>query len=90
MGSPTLNNHVYPTVAEFLAYMRGLKPMKKLGAAFGSYGWGGGAKRFIEEQMKLTNIEVIENNLDYLFKPTDDEWQSAYDFGVMIAKKILE
>ena len=90
VGSPTLNNHVYPTVAEFLAYMRGLKPMNKLGAAFGSYGWGGGAKRFIEEQMKLTDIELIENSLDYKFKPTDDEWQSAYDFGVMIAKKVKE
>ena len=90
VGSPTLNNHVYPTVAEFLAYMRGLKPINKIGAAFGSYGWGGGAKRFIEEQMKLTDIELIENSLDYKFKPTDDEWQSAYDFGVMIAKKVKE
>ena len=27
VGSPTLNNHVYPTVAGFLAYMRGLKPV---------------------------------------------------------------
>jgi len=90
VGSPTLNNHVYPTVAEFLAYMRGLKPMNKIGAAFGSFGWGGGAKRFIEEQMKLTDIELIENTLDYKFKPTDDEWQSAYDFGVMIAKKVKE
>ena len=90
VGSPTLNNHVYPTVAEFLAYMRGLKPMNKIGAAFGSYGWGGGAKRFIEEQMKLTGIELIENNLDYKFKPTEEEWKEAFDFGVMIAKKVKE
>jgi anaerobic nitric oxide reductase flavorubredoxin len=90
VGSPTLNNHVYPTVAEFLAYMRGLKPMNKIGAAFGSYGWGGGAKRFIEEQMQLTGIELIENNLDYKFKPTEEEWKEAFDFGVMIAKKVKE
>ena len=90
VGSPTLNNHVYPTVAEFLAYMRGLKPMNKIGAAFGSYGWGGGAKRFIEEQMKLTGVELIENTLDYKFKPTEDEWKESYDFGVTLAKKVKE
>ena len=90
VGSPTLNNHVYPSVAEFLAYMRGLKPMNKIGAAFGSYGWAGGAKRFVEEQMKLAGIEIIENDLDFSYKPTEDEWQKAYDFGVMIAKKVKE
>jgi len=88
VGSPTLNNHVYPSVAEFLAYMRGLKPMNKVGAAFGSYGWGGGAKRFVEEQMKLAGIELIETDLDCLFKPTEDEWKRAFDFGVNVAKRI--
>jgi len=68
VGSPTLNNHVYPSVAEFLAYMRGLKPMNKIGAGFGSYGWAGGATRFIEEQMKLAGIELIEADLSQLRK----------------------
>ncbi len=88
VGSPTLNNHVYPSVAEFLAYMRGLKPMNKIGLGFGSYGWGGGAKRFIDEQMKLAGIEIIDSNIDCTYKPSDDEWQAAYDLGVMVAKKI--
>ncbi|MEJ2278127.1 MAG: flavodoxin domain-containing protein [Candidatus Lokiarchaeota archaeon] len=43
VGSPTLNNGIYPTVAEYLSYQKGLKPMKKIGMAFGSFGWGGGA-----------------------------------------------
>ncbi|RLI00757.1 FprA family A-type flavoprotein [Candidatus Bathyarchaeota archaeon] len=90
VGSPTLNNHVYPSVAEFLAYMRGLKPMNKIGAGFGSYGWAGGATRFIEEQMKLAGIELIEADLDFAYKPTEEEWQKAYDFGVMVAKKVKE
>jgi len=90
VGSPTLNNHVYPSVAEFLAYMRGLKPMNKIGASFGSYGWAGGAKRFVEEQVKLAGIELLETDLDFAYKPTEDEWQKAYDFGVMVAKKVKE
>jgi anaerobic nitric oxide reductase flavorubredoxin len=90
VGSPTLNNHVYPSVAEFLAYMRGLKPMNKIGAGFGSYGWAGGAKRFVEEQMKLADIEIIESDLDFVFKPNEDEWKKAFNFGAMVAKKIKE
>lgn len=90
IGSPTLNNHVYPTVAEFLAYMRGLKPMNKFGAGFGSYGWAGGASRFINEQMTLAGIEIIECKLDFTFKPNTEEWQTAYDFGVMVAKNVKE
>ncbi|MFC1802493.1 FprA family A-type flavoprotein [Thermoproteota archaeon] len=88
VGSPTLNNHVYPSVAEFLAYMRGLKPMNKFGAGFGSYGWAGGARRFVEEQMELAGIELIESDLDYSFKPSEEEWQKAYDYGIMVAKKV--
>ncbi|UCH37134.1 MAG: FprA family A-type flavoprotein, partial [Candidatus Bathyarchaeota archaeon] len=90
VGSPTLNNHVYPSVAEFLSYMRGLKPLNKIGASFGSYGWGGGAKRYVAEQMKLAGIEFIDNELDFTFKPNEDEWQKAYEFGAMIAKKVNE
>jgi flavorubredoxin len=88
VGSPTLNNHVYPTIGGFLAYMRGLKPQKKIGAAFGSYGWAGGAKRFIEEQMKAASIELVENELEFSYKPTHQEWRKAYEFGQLIGEKI--
>jgi len=88
VGSPTLNNHVYPTVAGFLAYMRGLKPANKIGAAFGSYGWAGGAKRFVEEQMKLAGVELVENDLEFSYKPSDEEWQRCREFGAMIGEKI--
>ena len=39
VGSPTLNNGVFPTVAGFMSYLKGLKPQVRKGATFGSYGW---------------------------------------------------
>ena len=90
IGSPTLNNHVYPSVAGFLAYMRGLKPMNKFGAGFGSFGWAGGARKFVEEQMKLAGIEMIDSDLDVSYKPTEEEWKKSFDYGVMVAKKVKE
>jgi flavorubredoxin len=90
VGSPTLNNHVFPSVAGFLAYMRGLKPMNKIGGAFGSYGWAGGAKRFVEEQMKLAGINLIDNDLDFSYKPSEEELVKSFEYGKTIARKIKE
>lgn len=39
IGNPTLNNQLFPRVAGFVTYMRGLRPKNKVGFAFGSYGW---------------------------------------------------
>ncbi len=47
VGSPTLNNGLFPTVSDFLTYMKGLRPKNKIGAAFGSYGWSGEAVNLI-------------------------------------------
>ena len=88
VGSPTLNNGLFPPVASFLTYMKGLKPQKKIGSVFGSYGWGGGAKRIAEAEIKAAGIELIENDLDYNYSPTEEELQKASDFGKAIAQRI--
>ncbi|MBM3292680.1 FprA family A-type flavoprotein [Candidatus Bathyarchaeota archaeon] len=89
IGGPTLNNHVFPSVASFLAYMRGLKPMNKIGAAFGSYGWAGGAKKITETEMIAAGIQLIPSEIDFSYKPNEDELKKSYDFGQLIADKIL-
>lgn len=89
VGSPTLNNHIFPTVASFLAYMRGRKPMNKIGAAFGSYGWAGGAKKVVEAEMQATGIQLVESDIDFVFKPNGDETKRAYAFGASIGEKIV-
>ena len=88
VGSPTLNNGLFPTVASFLTYMKGLKPKNKIGAAFGSYGWGGGAKRASEAELKAAGIELIENDLDFQYRPTEAELRKAVDFGKDIANRV--
>ena len=41
IGSSTINNQMLPSVAGFLTYLKGLKPLGRVGLAFGSYGWSG-------------------------------------------------
>ena len=86
VGSPTINNHIFPTVASFLAYMRGLKPMNKIGAAFGSYGWAGGAKKVVEAEMQAAGIQMVDSEIDFVFKPNSDETKRAYALGVKIGE----
>ncbi len=88
VGSPTLNNHVFPSVASFLAYLRGLKPMNKIGAAFGSYGWAGGAKKVVETEILAAGIQLVESDIDFAFRPDGDEVKKAYAFGVSVGEKI--
>ena len=55
-GSPTHNNTVLPLVAAQLTYMKGLRPLNRVGGAFGSYGWSGEAPKYLQEQLAAMNM----------------------------------
>ena len=88
IGSPTLNNGMFPSVAEFLCYLKGLKPKNKIGAAFGSHGWGGGGVKAVQLELEQTGIELIDSKLAFKFVPDEGEIQKCVDFGREIAAKI--
>jgi len=90
VGSPTLNNGMFPTVARFLTYLKGLRPKGKIGACFGSYGWGGGAVKTMEEELRRTGIEVVESNLDFRYVPDEEELRKARSFGKMMAQRVKQ
>jgi flavorubredoxin len=81
VGSPTLNMGMFPTVAEYLCYQKGLKPMNKIGLAFGSYGWGKGAVKEIIEQLKAATIDVLDDSIEIKFvpRPEDLNFKSIID-----------
>ncbi|MFX1323449.1 MAG: FprA family A-type flavoprotein [Promethearchaeota archaeon] len=81
IGSPTLNNGLFPTVAEYLSYQRGLKPMNKVGLAFGSYGWSGQAPQEIADIMKETKIDMVDEliKIQYVPKPEDLDFKEIVD-----------
>jgi flavorubredoxin len=63
LGSPTLNNGIFPTVAEFSAYIKGLRPKGRIAAVFGSYGWGMGATKTLAEDLKAAGMEGATKTL---------------------------
>ena len=86
VGSPTLNNGLFPTVADFLCYMRGLKPRNKIGAAFGSYGWSGEAVKLIENELREMKIEPVEPGLRVQFVPEPSVVDACREFGRKIGR----
>jgi flavorubredoxin len=88
VGSPTLNNQMFPSVGSFLTYITGLKPKGKVWGFFGSYGWGGGAVRDMTEMAKKAGFEVLEPGVDAKYVPDKEELKKCFDFGQKIAQKI--
>ncbi|MDW7712051.1 MAG: FprA family A-type flavoprotein [Deferrisomatales bacterium] len=90
VGSPTLNNILYPTVAEFLTHLRGLRPKHRIAGAFGSYGWSGGAVREANEEFRRMGLEVFEPGLQLLYKPSLEDEESCYELGRTFARRVRE
>ena len=88
VGSPTLNNGLFPTVADLLAYLKGLKPKDKIGAAFGSYGWSGEAVRLINEQLEAMKFDLIDPGLRLQYIPDEGGLGACRELGKKIAEKL--
>lgn len=88
IGSSTHDNDMLPNLAAFLELLKGLKPMSRIGAAFGSYGWAGGAIKEIEDVMKKCGIEQAVPGIGVKYSPTPDELKQCYDLGKSIAARI--
>ena len=90
LGSPTLNNSIFPTVAEFLAYLRGLRPKNRIVGAFGSYGWGGGAVHDMYEEFKRMGLETFGEGIQVVYRPSEEDMEKCYEFGKMFALSVKE
>ncbi len=89
LGSPTLNNGIFPTVGQFLTYLKGLKPKNKAAAAFGSYGWSGQAVGIITEELKAMGLTIAHEGFRVKYIPDPAELQQARSLGEKLAREHL-
>ncbi len=90
VGSSTINNDILPTVAPILEDLKGLRPKEKIAAAFGSYGWGGGAIKTIEDTLGRGGIKIVAPALTVKWVPDQNELEKCFEFGKEFAKKMTE
>jgi len=88
VGSPTFNNSVFPTVADVLTYLKGLKPRNLIGAAFGSYGWSGEAVGQVEEILRGMKVDLVGDGVKAKYVPNDEELAQCYSLGMLVAEKL--
>lgn len=88
VGSPTINNQMFPTIAKFLCYLQGLKPQNKIGAAFGSYGWSGESVPHVEKALAEMKMTMSVPGLKMNYYPDDESYSQCDKFGRDIAAAI--
>jgi flavorubredoxin len=88
VGSPTMNNQMYPTIADVLCYLKGLKPKNLVGGVFGSYGWSGEATKYVAEQMEAMKVELIAEPIKALYVPDDKVLAECELLGEKLAERI--
>ena len=89
-GAPTMNNQVYPAMADVMNYVKGLRIKNKLAFAFGSCGWSGeGAKQIAAffDELKLEQ-PVPFKQVRYM--PQSSDLEEFFKAGVSLAEQLLE
>ncbi|WP_024335171.1 FprA family A-type flavoprotein [Desulfotignum balticum] len=90
VGSPTLNNGIFPVIADVLTYIKGLRPQNKIAAAFGSYGWSGEAVKIINKEFEEMKWEMVDPGVKVLYVPDEDDLNRCFELGATLAKKLKE
>ncbi len=90
VGTPTLNNIMFPSVAEFLQHLKGLRPKNRLAGAFGSYGWGGGAVKEAYEVLKAMGLETVEPGIQVQYRPSVEDDKKCFEFGKAFGARVIE
>jgi flavorubredoxin len=90
VGSPTLNGNMFPTIADILSYLQGLKRRNLVGAAFGSYGWNPTAIKQIEDALGTLKVELSADPVKVRFVPNEDDLTRCRQLGRDVAEKLAQ
>lgn len=73
VGSPTMNQQMFPTVASLLCYLKGLKRKNLIGQVFGSYGWAADAVKLLQAELLAMQVDLVDEPIlvNYVPKACD-------------------
>jgi flavorubredoxin len=88
VGSPTLNQQMFPTLADIFCYLKGLKRKNLIGQAFGSYGWGGEAIKLIQNELVQMGVNLVADAVSVKYVPDRDILTKCWILGQEIGKSL--
>jgi len=89
VGSPTINTQMMPSMAGVLSYLTGLRPPRKAGFAFGSYGWGRGGPELIDQWMRDAKWDVVREPLRAQYRPSPEVLDQCRAAGELLAEQAI-
>lgn len=90
VGTPTINNSIFPTLADVLAYLKGLKFKNLIGAAFGSYGWSGEGHKLLNDELASLKVDIVADPMAVNYVPDGEALSRCRELGLAVAKKLEE
>lgn len=90
VGSATLNNNILPQMADVMTYLKGLRPVNKIGAAFGSYGWSGESVKHLEAMLREMKVEIVADSVAVKNVPGSDVLEKCHDLGKSVAAELIK
>lgn len=88
VGSPTVNNGITYATSGILELIHGAKMRGKKAAAFGSYGWNGGAIEMITEHLKKSGFEIVNDGIKTAWVPDLAALDLCISYGRNFARSL--
>jgi len=88
IGSPNLNNEIYPAMADVLTYLRGLKRKNLVGAAFASYGWSPLILKKLNEELDKLKVERVGDGVSCKYVPDRNTFEECFQLGKAVADRL--
>ena len=90
VGTPTINNNMFPSLGDVLLYLKGLRPRNLIGAAFGSYGWSGEGVAQINAMLEEMKVELVSDGLRVQYVPDEKDLNQCRELGKSVAARLVE
>ncbi len=89
VGSPVLNSQIFPSLADVLCYLKGLRKKNLIGGVFGSYGWNGAPLDEICQTMEKMQVQLVAPVLKTSFVPDKETLSKCRDLGILMSQKLV-
>jgi flavorubredoxin len=88
IGAPTYEGSLFPSMAQALLMAEFKRMFNKDAIYFGSFGWGGGAQRYLGAQLERLKWNLVES-IEFAGEPTQDALAQLTELGMRFGKRIM-
>ena len=87
IGAPTYEGSLFPTMAQVLLMAEFKRVFHRDAIYFGSFGWGGGATRYLNAQFEKMKWQLLDT-LEFPGEPKPETLVKAVEFGKRFGERI--